>query len=132
MTIDHRSWNERVQDRAYLIWEAEGRPHGRSDEFWHGAADELRAGDTAQQMDEQSKASKKTGAAPKRTSAKAAEKAANSSSKMAKADPPATKKAAKATAAVESARAKDRPSKAAREALKAPSKPKKTARPEKS
>jgi hypothetical protein len=29
-----------VRDRAYFLWEREGRPEGRADEFWHRALDE--------------------------------------------------------------------------------------------
>jgi Protein of unknown function (DUF2934) len=28
---------ERIRHRAYLLWEAEGRPEGRQDEYWHRA-----------------------------------------------------------------------------------------------
>jgi hypothetical protein len=28
-----------VQERAYHLWEAEGRPHGRESEFWERASD---------------------------------------------------------------------------------------------
>ncbi len=28
---------ERIRERAYHIWEASGRPHGRDQEFWHQA-----------------------------------------------------------------------------------------------
>jgi hypothetical protein len=31
----------RIQERAYAIWEAEGRPHGKHDEHWHRAAEEI-------------------------------------------------------------------------------------------
>ena len=27
----------RIRDRAYLRWEAEGKPDGRADEYWHRA-----------------------------------------------------------------------------------------------
>jgi hypothetical protein len=27
----------RIRDRAYLLWEAEGKPDGRADEYWHRA-----------------------------------------------------------------------------------------------
>jgi hypothetical protein len=33
----HRDYHERVQARAYEIWEQEGRPHGRDDEHWRQA-----------------------------------------------------------------------------------------------
>ena len=31
----------RVEQRAYEIWEREGRPHGKHDEHWHRAAEEV-------------------------------------------------------------------------------------------
>jgi hypothetical protein len=33
---------DRVQQRAYEIWEREGRPHGRDDEHWQRAEREIR------------------------------------------------------------------------------------------
>ena len=39
---------ERVRQRAYALWEMEGRPEGRADEYWHRARelidDETRSG----------------------------------------------------------------------------------------
>jgi hypothetical protein len=32
--------DEAVEDRAYFLWEGDGRPEGRQDEFWHQARDE--------------------------------------------------------------------------------------------
>ena len=29
---------KRIRDRAYHLWEAAGRPHGRDSEFWHEAS----------------------------------------------------------------------------------------------
>lgn len=29
-----------VRERAYLLWEQDGRPEGRADEYWHRALDE--------------------------------------------------------------------------------------------
>jgi Protein of unknown function (DUF2934) len=35
-------WHEhRVRERAYQLWEAAGRPDGRSDEFWQRAEAEI-------------------------------------------------------------------------------------------
>ena len=31
----------RIKDRAYHIWVAEGRPHGKHDEHWHRAEREV-------------------------------------------------------------------------------------------
>ena len=33
--------DERIRQRAYEIWEREGRPHGRDEEHWRMAVDEL-------------------------------------------------------------------------------------------
>ena len=37
---------EKIQIRAYEMWEEEGRPEGRAEEFWHRASTEL-AGSSA-------------------------------------------------------------------------------------
>ena len=29
--------DDRIRARAYALWEAEGRPEGRSEEYWHRA-----------------------------------------------------------------------------------------------
>src|SRR5258706_2937778 len=45
---------KQILNRAYEIWERNGRPEGREDEFWHQAEQELRAeeerGDPAKGM----------------------------------------------------------------------------------
>ena len=41
MTEPGRNENEAIARRAYEIWEAEGRPHGRDREHWEAAAREL-------------------------------------------------------------------------------------------
>lgn len=33
--------NELIKQRAYAIWEQEGRPHGRHDEHWKRASEEV-------------------------------------------------------------------------------------------
>ncbi|WP_149539319.1 DUF2934 domain-containing protein [Siccirubricoccus phaeus] len=33
----------RIQLCAYLMWEAEGRPEGRSDEYWYRARERIEA-----------------------------------------------------------------------------------------
>jgi Protein of unknown function (DUF2934) len=38
MSVDR---DERIRQRAYEIWEREGRPHGRDEEHWRMAVDEL-------------------------------------------------------------------------------------------
>ena len=32
---------KRIEQRAYLFWEAEGQPHGRHEEHWHRAAQQI-------------------------------------------------------------------------------------------
>ena len=32
---------ERVRQRAYLLWEQEGRPHGRHEDHWHQASQDV-------------------------------------------------------------------------------------------
>jgi ribosomal protein L4 len=34
---------DRIRERAYHIWEANGRPSGRADEFWHQACEAIAA-----------------------------------------------------------------------------------------
>ena len=34
---------DRIRERAYHIWEANGRPSGRADEFWHEACEAIAA-----------------------------------------------------------------------------------------
>jgi len=36
-----------VEERAYALWEAEGRLHGKHEEHWHRAAREIEAEETA-------------------------------------------------------------------------------------
>jgi hypothetical protein len=31
----------RIEQRAYLFWQAEGQPHGRHEEHWHRAARQI-------------------------------------------------------------------------------------------
>jgi hypothetical protein len=33
--------NELIKQRAYAIWEREGRPHGKHEEHWRKAAEEM-------------------------------------------------------------------------------------------
>jgi hypothetical protein len=33
--------HEKIQQKAYQIWEREGRPHGEHDRHWQQAVDEL-------------------------------------------------------------------------------------------
>jgi Protein of unknown function (DUF2934) len=40
-------WEARVRARAYAIWEAEGQPHGRDEDHWHRATQEIAGEDAA-------------------------------------------------------------------------------------
>jgi hypothetical protein len=37
----------RIRKRAYLLWEQDGRPHGRADEFWERARELIGMEDSA-------------------------------------------------------------------------------------
>ena len=37
----HGNYHEKVKERAYAIWEREGRPHGRDREHWQEAEAEI-------------------------------------------------------------------------------------------
>ena len=38
-----KAWQEKVRVRAYALWEREGCPAGRAEQFWLTAEEELRA-----------------------------------------------------------------------------------------
>jgi hypothetical protein len=38
MPENDRDWEQTVRERAYLIWESEGRPEGRADDHWRFAS----------------------------------------------------------------------------------------------
>lgn len=80
MTDDREQW---VQQRAYAIWEAEGRPEGRDRTHWEQAERELTTGDMSAGL---TAAAPEAGAAKKprkRTATKPAASAARSSKKKA-------------------------------------------------
>lgn len=71
------SWNgneDKVRVRAYHLWEAEGRPEGRGDEFWARAL----------QLEQQESAVGQASAPPKAKKAKRAPTAKSSLAKPAK------------------------------------------------
>lgn len=37
-----------IKERAYRLWQAEGQPHGRHEEHWRRAAQEIEAEDAAE------------------------------------------------------------------------------------
>jgi hypothetical protein len=43
MSEADRDLERRIRDRAYLLWEAEGKPDGRADEYWHRARELIEA-----------------------------------------------------------------------------------------
>jgi hypothetical protein len=44
---DNKGSEERIRDRAYALWEQEGRPQGREREHWEQAAREVQDGGAA-------------------------------------------------------------------------------------
>jgi hypothetical protein len=87
----------KVSRKAYEIWEAEGRPHGRDQEHWHRAKAAVDAEQTAKP-----KRAPRKAAAPKTAAAKAAKPAAakaTTAKPAAKAKAPAAKGAARKTSA---------------------------------
>jgi Protein of unknown function (DUF2934) len=43
MSEADRDLERRVLERAYALWEAEGKPDGRADEYWHRARELVEA-----------------------------------------------------------------------------------------
>jgi hypothetical protein len=43
MSEDDRDLERRIRERAFEMWEAEGRPEGRADEYWHRARERIEA-----------------------------------------------------------------------------------------
>ena len=43
MAEPEKTIEDRVRDRAYALWEKDGRPDGRSDEYWQQARSEVEA-----------------------------------------------------------------------------------------
>jgi hypothetical protein len=41
-------WQQKVRERAYAIWEREGRPEGGAEQHWAQAVEELRAEEQGQ------------------------------------------------------------------------------------
>lgn len=46
------SRDQRIRERAYYLWEADGRPHGNEGEYWERAAALIRAEEEAGQSPE--------------------------------------------------------------------------------
>jgi len=43
MSIDEKPPEDRIRERAYALWEEDGRPEGRSEDYWNRARAELEA-----------------------------------------------------------------------------------------
>jgi hypothetical protein len=43
MTKENQTSDEQIRTRAYYLWEADGRPQGRDQEYWHRAQKEMSA-----------------------------------------------------------------------------------------
>jgi hypothetical protein len=43
MSEADRDFERRVRERAYPLWEAEGKPDGRAGEYWHRARELVEA-----------------------------------------------------------------------------------------
>jgi hypothetical protein len=41
MSGNQQSYEEQARERAYKLWEQEGKPEGRHEEFWHRAMEEV-------------------------------------------------------------------------------------------
>ncbi len=47
MNEEVKKTDERVRVRAYHLWDQDGRPHGRNDEYWTRALAEVQAEERA-------------------------------------------------------------------------------------
>ena len=56
MSEEARRTDERVRLRAYHLWEMDGRPHGRNDQYWQTALAQIRDEDHAAQDARQAEA----------------------------------------------------------------------------
>ena len=43
MAEEVKKTDERVRERAYDLWERDGRPHGRNDEYWQLALQQIQS-----------------------------------------------------------------------------------------
>ena len=46
-----KTMDERIRDRAYALWEQNGRPEGRAEEHWHQAQSDVQAEDVGNGLD---------------------------------------------------------------------------------
>ena len=47
MNEEAKKTDERVRVRAYHLWDQDGRPHGRNDDYWNRALAEIQAEERA-------------------------------------------------------------------------------------
>ena len=92
-----------IRDRAYFLWEADGRPEGRGEHYWSVAADEatqaLKGKTTTGDMPAAVKASKATKAKLKAAEGKPAKPVKKAAAEVPKAKKAATKPRAAAVTA---------------------------------
>ena len=50
MSEEAKKTDERVRVRAYHLWEQDGRPHGRNDEYWTRALAEIQEEERVRRM----------------------------------------------------------------------------------
>jgi hypothetical protein len=53
MSDDREAQEKRIRDRAYALWEAEGRQEGAHDEHWHRARQEIEDEERSGSLDDQ-------------------------------------------------------------------------------
>jgi hypothetical protein len=53
MSDDREAREHRIRERAYALWEAEGRQEGVHDDHWHRARQEIEEGERSGSLDDQ-------------------------------------------------------------------------------
>ncbi|MBO1073616.1 DUF2934 domain-containing protein [Roseomonas marmotae] len=53
MSDDLEDLEQRIRERAYTLWEADGRPEGSSDEYWYRARAEVAATERSGSLEDQ-------------------------------------------------------------------------------
>ena len=43
MSYTYQELEQRIRERAYALWEADGRPEGKADEYWERAREMIAA-----------------------------------------------------------------------------------------
>jgi hypothetical protein len=44
--MEDKSLEDRIRERAYALWESDGKPDGRADQYWEIARQEMEAEET--------------------------------------------------------------------------------------